>query len=87
MIVVTFNIEGCSKRAADDWAELVLDACRLEPRIAMSIAGVDEISSHLSEGTTVTLTGPEGEALRSAVQGDHFNPLLMKSAMRKLAAE
>jgi hypothetical protein len=46
-IRVTFDLDGCSKQDAERWGELIIDACRLDRKVAMTLVGVVE---HNSDG-------------------------------------
>lgn len=37
-----FQLEGCTLREAEEWGELIIDACRLEDKVAMELTEVKE---------------------------------------------
>lgn len=44
MIRVVFMLDGCSRREAEEWGELIIDACRLDPKIMMELVVVQEVN-------------------------------------------
>lgn len=49
-LLVIFELEGATQREAEDWGELIIDACRLEPKIVMELHPVKDID-HISQTT------------------------------------
>lgn len=41
--LVAFSLNGCSKREAEKWGELIVDACRLDPKVNMEMHAVKDV--------------------------------------------
>lgn len=42
-IRVVFKLDGCTKREVEEWGELIIDACRLDPKVEMELVEVEEV--------------------------------------------
>lgn len=66
-MLVVFELDGCSVRDGEKWGELIIDACRLEPSVAMELVAVKEMQPGWTADREIS-TQQETERLFSARQ-------------------
>lgn len=44
-ILVIFELDGVTEKEADEWGCLIIDACRLEPKVGMELVAVKDTSA------------------------------------------